>query len=105
MASHLSKTEAASAPLIETRELTIKFARQTVLRELSLAIPRGQTLAVIGESGCGKTVLLKSLIGLIRPTGGQVTFDGHDLTKLSEQQLTQERIRFGYLFQGSALFD
>ena len=91
--------------MIETRGLTIKFARQTVLRDLSLAIPRGQTLAVIGESGCGKTVLLKSLIGLICPTAGQVIFDGRDLAKLSEQELTRERIRFGYLFQGAALFD
>src|SRR6516225_4428260 len=100
-----TKNSEAPATLIETRDLTIKFGRQTVLRNLSIAIPRGQTLVVIGESGCGKTVLLKSLIGLVRPTEGQVTFDGHDLAKLSDQQLTKERIRFGYLFQGSALFD
>ena len=100
-----TKNSEAPATLIETRDLTIKFGRQTVLRNLSIAIPRGQTLVVIGESGCGKTVLLKSLIGLVRPTVGQVTFDGHDLAKLSDQQLTKERIRFGYLFQGSALFD
>jgi phospholipid/cholesterol/gamma-HCH transport system ATP-binding protein len=100
-----TKNSESPATLIETRDLTIKFGRQTVLREMSLAIPRGQTLVVIGESGCGKTVLLKSLIGLVRPTLGTVTFDGHDLAKLSDQQLTKERIRFGYLFQGSALFD
>ena len=75
------------------------------MRELNLKIPRGQTLAVIGESGCGKTVLLKSLIGLIRPSSGEVLFDGHDLAELREHQLTRERIRFGYLFQGAALFD
>ncbi len=100
-----TKNSDSPATLIETRDLTIKFGRQIVLRDLSLAIPRGQTLVVIGESGCGKTVLLKSLIGLVRPTLGTVTFDGHDLAKLSDQQLTKERIRFGYLFQGSALFD
>jgi phospholipid/cholesterol/gamma-HCH transport system ATP-binding protein len=100
-------TKSSNSPetLIETRDLEIKFGRQTVLRDLSLAIPRGQTLVVIGESGCGKTVLLKSLIGLVRPTVGTVTFDGHNLAKLGDQQLTKERIRFGYLFQGSALFD
>lgn len=95
----------STQPLIETRDLTIKFGRQPVLRDLCLRIPRGQTLVVIGESGCGKTVLLKSLIGLVRPTQGDVNFDGHNLAKLSEQALTKERIRFGYLFQGSALFD
>src|SRR5438270_4958895 len=105
MASNPSKSEATTAALIEARGLTVKFGRQTVLRDLSLTIPRGQTLAVIGESGCGKTVLLKSLIGLIRPTTGQVLFVGGDRINLSEQDLTRERIRFGYLFQGAALFD
>ncbi len=105
MAGNSNKADAKSAPLIETRDLTVKFARQTVLRDLSIAIPRGQTLAVIGESGCGKTVLLKSFIGLIRPTAGQVIFDGRDLAKLSDAELTRERRRFGYLFQSAALFD
>ncbi len=85
--------------------MTVKFGRQTVLRDVSLAIPRGQTIAVIGESGCGKTVLLKSLIGLIRPSGGEVIFEGRNLAKLKDHELTNERIRFGYLFQNAALFD
>ncbi|HEY2146547.1 MAG TPA: ABC transporter ATP-binding protein [Pirellulales bacterium] len=105
MAGTSNRTDGKSTPLIETRELTVKFGRQTVLRNLSIAIPRGQTLAVIGESGCGKTVLLKSFIGLIRPTAGQVIFDGRDLAKLSDAELTRERRRFGYLFQSAALFD
>jgi phospholipid/cholesterol/gamma-HCH transport system ATP-binding protein len=62
-------------------------------------------LAVIGESGCGKTVLLKTLIGLIRPTGGTVRFDGNDIHRLSDRELTRQRIRFGFVFQGAALFD
>src|SRR2546423_6464472 len=95
----------AAEPLIETRQLSVKFGRQAVLREIDLKIPRGQTVAVIGESGCGKTVLLKSLIGLIRPGAGSVTFDSRDLAKLKDHELTQERIRFGYLFQSAALFD
>src|SRR5262249_60295 len=68
-------------------------------------IPRGQTLVIIGESGCGKTVLLKSCIGLVRPTKGNVLFDGKDLSKLNDTELTHERMRLGYLFQGAALFD
>ena len=83
----------------------MRFGGQEVLRDLSLAIPRGQTVVVIGESGCGKTVLLKLIIGLIRPTSGRVLFDGKVLTELSERELTRERLRFGFLFQGAALFD
>jgi phospholipid/cholesterol/gamma-HCH transport system ATP-binding protein len=91
--------------LIELRSLSVRFGRQLVLRDLDLRIPRGKTLAVIGESGCGKTVLMKSIIGLIRPTNGKVVFDGHDVAKLSDKELTRQRVRFGFVFQGAALFD
>ena len=57
-----------------------------MLRDIDLRVPRGQTLAVIGESGCGKTVLLKTLIGLIRPTRGEVLFDGQNLLKLKDKR-------------------
>ncbi len=92
-------------PLVQVESLTIEFGRQRVLRDISLSIPRGQTVAVIGESGCGKTVLLKTLIGLIRPTSGRILFDNSDLSKLNDRDLTEQRIRFGYLFQNAALFD
>ncbi len=92
-------------PLVELRDVDVVFGRHTVLRGINLTIPRGQTLAIIGESGCGKTVLLKTIIGLVQPTHGTVLFDGKDLSKLSEQALTRERMRFGFVFQGAALFD
>jgi phospholipid/cholesterol/gamma-HCH transport system ATP-binding protein len=76
-----------------------------VLRDINLSIPRGQTVVVIGESGCGKTVLLKALIYLVRPTHGQVLFDGRNLAQLTDKALTQQRIRFGFVFQNAALFD
>ena len=95
----------APATLLEARGLSVHFGRQQVLRDITLKVPRGQTLAVIGESGCGKTVLLKSFIGLITPTEGQVRFDEHDLATLDEQELNQQRIRFGFVFQQAALFD
>lgn len=92
-------------PLVEVRELDVRFGRHEVLRDIRLEIPRGQTLAVIGESGCGKTVLLKTLASLLRPTRGEVFFDGHRLAQLNDRQLTQQRIRFGFVFQNAALFD
>ncbi len=92
-------------PLVEIRDLSVRFARQHVLRNINLTIPRGQTLVIIGESGCGKTVLMKTIIGLIRPTSGQVLFDGQEINRLSERQLAKLRVRFGFLFQGAALFD
>ncbi len=83
----------------------MRFGTQPVLRDVSLDVPRGQTLVVIGESGCGKTVLLKLLIGLMRPSSGKVLFDNKVLTDLRERELTRQRLRFGFLFQGAALFD
>lgn len=105
MSSAAQKPAKYDHPLIEARGLSVRFGRQLVLRDIDLAVPRGQTLVVIGESGCGKTVLLKSLIGLVRPTKGQVFFDGRDLGALNDRQLAKERIRFGFVFQGAALFD
>jgi phospholipid/cholesterol/gamma-HCH transport system ATP-binding protein len=92
-------------PFIEVNELSVQFGSQAVLRNIDLSVWRGETLAVIGESGCGKTVLLKSIIGLIRPTEGFVVFDGQRLDELSDKELTAQRGRFGYVFQNAALFD
>jgi phospholipid/cholesterol/gamma-HCH transport system ATP-binding protein len=85
--------------------VSLAFGRQRVLDNLSLEIPRGQTMVILGESGCGKTVLLKLLIGLLRPTEGRIVFDGQTLGELSEIELGRQRLRFGFLFQGAALFD
>ncbi len=92
-------------PLISLQQVTIQFGAQRVLHAIDLEIQRGQTTAIIGESGCGKTVLLKLIIGLLRPTVGRVVFDGKHLENLPERELTQQRLRFGFLFQGAALFD
>ncbi|MCH2115502.1 MAG: ATP-binding cassette domain-containing protein [Pirellulales bacterium] len=92
-------------PIIETSGLDVRFGRQHVLRDLSLVVPRGQCLAIIGESGCGKTVLLKTMIGLVGPHRGFVEFDNQRIDQLSERELAQQRTRFGFVFQNSALFD
>jgi phospholipid/cholesterol/gamma-HCH transport system ATP-binding protein len=90
---------------LEIVGMSLQFGPNEVLREIDLTIPRGQTLAIIGESGCGKTVLLKTMIGLIRPTAGFVRFDGRRLDEMTDKELTAERSRFGYVFQNAALFD
>jgi phospholipid/cholesterol/gamma-HCH transport system ATP-binding protein len=92
-------------PLVDVQNLHVRFGRQQVLRGINVSVPKKQTLVVIGESGCGKTVFLKSLIGLTRPSKGRVSFDGQDVASMSEKVLTTQRVRFGYLFQGAALFD
>lgn len=91
--------------LISLQKVSMQFGSQAVLRNVNLRAGKGETLAVIGESGCGKTVLLKLIIGLMRPTSGRVLFDGRVLTELPERELTRQRLRFGYLFQAAALFD
>jgi phospholipid/cholesterol/gamma-HCH transport system ATP-binding protein len=94
-----------SPALIRVEGVTVQFGAQRVLQDMNLDIPKGQTLVVIGESGCGKTVLLKLMIGLLRPTAGRVLFDGQVLADLGDRELTRQRQRFGFLFQGAALFD
>ena len=96
---------AESKPLLELKHVTVRFRQQTVLRDISWTLRRGETLAVIGESGCGKTVMLKNTIGLIRPNSGRVLFDGRDLHQLSDAELTEQRTRYGFVFQQAALFD
>ena len=92
-------------PLIRIEQMSVEFGRHEVLRDIDFEIGRGETLAIIGESGCGKTVLLKTFIGLLHPTRGSVLFEGQDLARLGERALTRERTRFGFVFQQAALFD
>jgi phospholipid/cholesterol/gamma-HCH transport system ATP-binding protein len=105
MATNTPKSRERRESLIELCELSVSFGRQLVLRDITLSIPRGQTVAIIGESGCGKTVLLKTVVGLVRPTSGHVVFDGQRIDELGDKALTALRTRFGFLFQGAALFD
>lgn len=104
-----TRTEAAASnktgAILEIDKLHVSFAGYPVLRDISLRIKRGQTLVVIGESGCGKTVLLKSIIRLIQPTEGAIRFESRDLATLNDRELTKLRTRFGFVFQQAALFD
>jgi len=91
--------------MIEIINLCKSFDGHKVLDNLNLNINTGETTVVIGRSGCGKSVLLKNIIGLMKPDSGQVLIDGKDVTKMDEKELHMLRMRFGMLFQGAALFD
>lgn len=91
--------------MIEVRNLKKSFEGRDVLKGVSMIFEEGKTNLIIGRSGSGKTVLLKNLVGLMRPTSGEILYDGRDLTKLSTNQMKLLRQEMGMIFQGSALFD
>jgi len=91
--------------MIEIINLSKSFTRSKVLDNLNLIINSGERIVIIGRSGCGKSVLLKHIIGLIKPDMGQVIIDGNDVTRLEENEMDKIRLSFGMLFQGAALFD
>ncbi len=88
--------------MITLTGVTKTFGANAVLRGVNLTIERGQSMVVIGGSGTGKSVLLKSILGLVRPDGGTITLDGQDVTRADREAFLA---RFGMLFQGGALFD
>jgi phospholipid/cholesterol/gamma-HCH transport system ATP-binding protein len=91
--------------LIEVVNLYKQFGDKEVTRGVNLSIEEGTATAIIGQSGEGKSVLLKQIIGLLKPTSGEVIVEGVDITKLSENELNQEFKKFGYVFQFAALLD
>jgi phospholipid/cholesterol/gamma-HCH transport system ATP-binding protein len=91
--------------LMELRNVSKRFGRLVVLDHVNLSIREGESLVVIGASGTGKSVLLKHLVGLLRPDAGEVWFEGRRIDQMAERHLMQIRTRFGFLFQMGALFD
>jgi phospholipid/cholesterol/gamma-HCH transport system ATP-binding protein len=94
-----------TGPMISLRGLSKRFGTNQVLDGLDLEIERGETMVVIGGSGTGKSVLLKHIIGLLRPDAGDVVVDGVPVSRLKGWELKEFRKEFGMLFQGAALFD
>ncbi|MFQ5427807.1 MAG: ATP-binding cassette domain-containing protein, partial [Thermodesulfobacteriota bacterium] len=91
--------------MIEVKDLKKSFNGQEVLRGVNLTINKGETTTIIGRSGGGKSVLLKHLIGVLRPDSGNIIVDGEDITKMSKRELKRMKRKFGMVFQFAALFD
>lgn len=99
------KSASSRQTIMELKRVSRSFGSQDVLREVSLEVRRGETLVLIGESGCGKSVTTKLLAGLLEPTSGTVEWDGRPVRSRSVKEKRRDRLRLGYLFQGAALFD
>src|ERR1700675_874303 len=98
-------TTDTQVPTIEARKVCKEFSGRLVLNQMNLKVNRGETLVIIGRSGCGKSVFLKHTMGLIHPDAGEILVDGIDIAALSTKQVNHLRMRFGMVFQASALFD
>jgi len=92
-------------PIIELQNVHKTFGHLVVLKGINLNIERGKNTVILGESGTGKSVLLKIIVALLRPDRGRVFFENQDLTRLPERKLANIRTKFGFLFQAGALFD
>ena len=91
--------------MIKLIDLNMKYGEHVILHDVNLTIKKGETLAVVGPSGTGKSTLLKLLIGLARPTGGHVWVDGKEISRMKDKELDEARLGMGMVFQYSALFD
>ncbi|NIM19247.1 MAG: ATP-binding cassette domain-containing protein [Candidatus Latescibacteria bacterium] len=91
--------------MIECDNIWKHFQNKPVLEGVDLKVAKGKAMVVIGQSGCGKSVLLKHLVGLLKPDRGRVLVEGEDITMMSRRNLFRVRMRFGMVFQSSALFD
>lgn len=91
--------------MIEVKNLAKSFDGKTILHDVSAKFYTGKTNLIIGQSGSGKTVLMKSIVGLVTPEEGEILYDGRDFLKMNQRQVKDLRKEIGMLFQGSALFD
>ena len=94
-----------AAPIIELRDVSMSFRERSILRNLNLAVKPGEILVVIGPSGAGKSTLLRLMIGLLKPTSGEIWVNDQEITCMDEDELNLIRRNMGMVFQYSALFD
>jgi len=95
----------SSKPMIELVDIHKSFGRQHVLEGVNLTVEQGKTTVIIGRSGGGKSVVLKHMIGLLKPDSGKVLVEGTDIARMGDRDLNEVRKKFGMLFQEAALFD
>ena len=90
-------------PVIEVQDLVRKFGNRTVLNGISFTVNKGDTLIIMGSSGCGKSTVLRHIIGSLKPTSGSIKVFGKEITNMSDRELDELRLRFGMNFQFGAL--
>ena len=100
----ITKTKVEN-PVIDISHLQKSFGHQEILKDISLQLGVGENLVVLGKSGSGKSVLIKCMVGLLRPDAGNITILDQDVTSLQRKELNQLRQKIGFLFQGGALYD
>lgn len=91
--------------VIEIHDLEVSFGENQVLKGISLKLYKGENLVILGRSGCGKSVLIKCIVGLLKPDNGIIRVMGNDITKMKSTQLDEQRKKIGFLFQRDALYD
>lgn len=101
----IGTSQAGLQPVIEIEHLQKAFGSNVVLRDFTLSIRPGENLVIMGKSGIGKTILIKCIIGLVKPDGGTLRVFGKDISKLKHRELDDIRTRIGFVFQSSALYD
>jgi phospholipid/cholesterol/gamma-HCH transport system ATP-binding protein len=95
----------STEPVISVNELQKSFGNHEVLKSISFSVSKGETLVVLGKSGSGKSILVKCLIGLVKPDAGNINIFGEDISLFNQQQMNDLRLRMGFLFQSGALYD
>jgi phospholipid/cholesterol/gamma-HCH transport system ATP-binding protein len=96
--------DAVGPPVIQVEHLVAQYGETVILEDISCEVRRGEVFVIVGGSGCGKTTLLRHMIGLLRPAAGRVVIDGDDITRTDEEQLQAIQRKLGVTFQGGALF-
>ena len=96
--------DAQATPVIQVEHLVAGYGETVILDDVSCQVQRGEVFVIVGGSGCGKTTLLRHMIGLLRPTAGRVVIEGEDITRADEEQLLRIQRKLGVTFQGGALF-
>ncbi len=99
------KVQNSKGLMIDVRDLRKSFGEREILKGLNVQVERGETLVLLGGSGMGKSVFMKHLIGLLKPSSGEVFIDGEEISNMNESELKRVRAKFGMVFQNAALFD